>query len=71
MSDHHQRSAVPHGSQRQLDRLFGTGVDACGRFIQNQHLRRLNQHARQRQELLLPDREVIALLAQPGIDPLA
>ncbi len=52
--------------QRLLDRLLGTGVDVCRRLIQNQYLRGIHQHARQRQQLLLPDGEIIALLAQLG-----
>ncbi len=57
--------------QRLLDRLLGTGVDVCRRLIQNQYLRGVHQHASQRQQLLLPDGEIIALLAQLGVQPIA
>ena len=57
--------------QSLLDRLLGAGVDVCRRLIQNQYLRGLHQHARQRQQLFLPNGEVIALLAQLSVQAIA
>ena len=57
--------------QRVLNGLFSTGINTGRGFIEDQHLRRFNQYPRQRQQLFLPNGEIIALLAQPGMDPLA
>ena len=58
-------------SQRLLNRLFGAGIDIRRRFIENQNLRGIHQHPRQRQQLLLSHRQIIPLLAQLRINPLA
>ena len=63
VSNHHQRRMVAYGGQRLLDRLLGTRIYAGRGLVQNQHLRCFNQDARQRQELFLPHREIVALLA--------
>ncbi|MNP36655.1 hypothetical protein D3C76_1300590 [compost metagenome] len=47
MRNHHQRGVFSHFGQRLLDGLFRTGVDAGGCFIEDQHLRRFDQHPRQ------------------------
>ncbi|MNT66556.1 hypothetical protein D3C72_2046290 [compost metagenome] len=64
MCNHHQRGVLSDGSQRLLNGLLGTRIYTGGRFIQDQHLRRFNQHARQRQQLFLSDGKRIPLLTE-------
>ncbi len=70
VGNHHQRGMVAYRTQRLLDRLLGAGVDIGRGLVEDQDLRRLHQDPRQRQQLFLPDGEVVALLAQPGVNPL-
>ena len=53
--------------QRLLDLPFGEGVNAGGRFIQNEDGGVLHQHAHQRHELTLPHRKPVAALADFGV----
>ncbi len=68
MRNHHQRGVLAHPSQSLLNRLLGTGIDIGRRLIKNQHLRRIDQHPRQRQQLFLANGEIIPLLAQQRIN---
>ena len=69
MRNHHQRRVLAHPGQSLLNRLLGTGINIGRRLIKNQHLRRIDQYPRQRQQLFLANGEVIPLLAQLRINP--
>ena len=71
MGNHHQRGVLANGSQRLLNSALCAGVNIGRGLVQNQHLRGVHQHAGQRQQLLLPDGEIIPLLAQMGVKAVA
>ena len=71
VGNHHQRRVLAYSGQRVLYGALGTGVNIGGRLIKDQHLRGFHQHAGQRQQLLLPNRQIVTLLAQMRIDTVA
>ena len=54
--------------QRLLDRPLGLGVERRGRLVEDQDRRVLEEHARDRQALLLAARELDAALADDGVE---
>ena len=49
---------------RLLDQHFGAGIDRTGRFVEDQHLRVGEDGAGNRQQLLLPLRDIAGLLVE-------
>ena len=63
MRDDHRRSVRHQMFQRFLNQTLGRGVYTCGRFIENQNRRILQQSARDREPLLFPDTQLHTALA--------
>ena len=67
--DDERRPAAQALADRALYPLLGLGVDGGGRLVEHEYLRVGDQRARERDQLLLADREPVAALADVGVVP--
>ncbi len=66
MSDHQSRAPFHQAFQRILDEGLGPRVEVAGGLVQDQDSRILEDHASNRDALLLPSRQPIATLPDDG-----
>ncbi|MNC87625.1 hypothetical protein D3C83_33610 [compost metagenome] len=69
MSDGDGRAAAHHDLQSIADQQFGLGVDARRRLVENEDARVERERPRERQQLLLADRQCRAALGDDGLEP--